>query len=228
MKNSIQACVISLLLSAVLFSCGRREPKFVIGVSQCSEDVWRKKLNDELRIAAFSNNNVELKISSANDDAELQTQQIDSFVKMGVDLLIVAPGQMKVTQAVDRAYDKGIPVIVFDRRTHSDKYTAYIGADNEEMGRNIAHYLSSSVDGAERIVEICGLSTSSPAVDRRSGFDQEVAKHADMDIVEHIEATGRNRRPTGRWTLCCQWRIRNSTRYSPTTTVWQWERGRLQ
>ena len=188
MKNSIQACVISLLLSAVLFSCGRREPKFVIGVSQCSEDVWRKKLNDELRIAAFSNNNVELKISSANDDAELQTQQIDSFVKMGVDLLIVAPGQMKVTQAVDRAYDKGIPVIVFDRRTHSDKYTAYIGADNEEMGRNIAHYLSSSVDGAERIVEICGLSTSSPAVDRRSGFDQEVAKHADMDIVEHIEA----------------------------------------
>ena len=137
MKNSIQACVISLLLSAVLFSCGRREPKFVIGVSQCSEDVWRKKLNDELRIAAFSNNNVELKISSANDDAELQTQQIDSFVKMGVDLLIVAPGQMKVTQAVDRAYDKGIPVIVFDRRTHSDKYTAYIGADNEEMGRNI-------------------------------------------------------------------------------------------
>lgn len=188
MKNSIQACVISLLLSAVLFSCGRREPKFVIGVSQCSEDVWRKKLNDELRIAAFSNNNVELKISSANDDAELQTQQIDSFVKMGVDLLIVAPGQMKVTQAVDRAYDKGIPVIVFDRRTHSDKYTAYIGADNEEMGRNIAHYLSSSEDGAERIVEICGLSTSSPAVDRRSGFDQEVAKHADMDIVEHIEA----------------------------------------
>ena len=38
---------------------------------------------------------------------------------MGVDLLIVAPGQMKVSGAIERAYDKGIPVIVFDRRTHS-------------------------------------------------------------------------------------------------------------
>ena len=187
MKNSIQTCLVGILMLAVLFSCGKREPEFVIGVSQCSEDVWRKKLNDELRIAAFSYSNVELKISSAYDDVDLQTRQINKFVDMGVDLLVVAPGQVKVSEAIERAYDKGIPVIVFDRRTHSDKYTAYIGADNEEMGRNMARYLSAAIKGQGRIVEICGLSTSSPAVDRRNGFDSETAKHKNMEIVEHIE-----------------------------------------
>lgn len=124
---------------------------------------------------------------SADDDVALQTQQIDKFAEMGVDLLIVAPGQMKVSGAIERAYDKGIPVIVFDRRTHSNKYTAFIGADNEEMGRNMARYLSSQVKGNGRVLEICGLYTSSPSIARRRGFDMEAAQHNNLQIVEHIE-----------------------------------------
>lgn len=169
-------------------SCGKQKPRYVIGVSQCSEDVWREKLNDELRISAFSHDNVELKISSAYDDVNLQTKQINKFVDMGVDLLIVAPGQVKVSDAIERAYDKGIPVIVFDRRTHSNKYTAYIGADNEEMGRNMASYLSTAIRGEGNIIEICGLSSSSPAIDRHKGFDTEAAKHPEMKIVNRIES----------------------------------------
>lgn len=176
------ACILNMLTS-----CGRQSRTFVIGVSQCSEDVWREKLNNELRLCAFSYDGIDLRISSAYDDVDLQTRQIDQFVASGVDLLIVAPGQVKVSEAIERAYDKGIPVIVFDRRTHSRKYTAYIGADNEEMGRNIARYLSSQVKGRARILEICGLSTSSPAIDRARGFDGEVAKHANMNIVQRVE-----------------------------------------
>ncbi len=174
-------------LLCVLVSCGNSPRHFVVGVSQCSEDVWREKLNNELRVCAFSYDGVDLRISSAYDDVELQTRQIDQFVDSGVDLLIVAPGQVKVSEAIERAYDKGIPVIVFDRRVHSSKYTAYIGADNEEMGRNIARYLSTQVKGSGRILEICGLSTSSPAIAREKGFDGEVAKHANMHIVKRVE-----------------------------------------
>ena len=180
-------CLIATLGVLAFASCGQRHPKYVIGVSQCSEDVWRDKLNNELRIAAFSANDVDLRISSADDDVALQTQQIDKFAEMGVDLLIVAPGQMKVSGAIERAYDKGIPVIVFDRRTHSNKYTAFIGADNEEMGRNMARYLSSQVKGNGRVLEICGLYTSSPSIARRRGFDMEAAQHNNLQIVEHIE-----------------------------------------
>lgn len=186
-RINVLHCILTIFCILILCSCGKRKPEYVIGVSQCSEDDWRKKFNDELRIAAFSDSNVELKISTAYDDAKLQIEQIDKFVDMKVDLLIVAPGQVGVSGAIERAYDKGIPVIVFDRRTSSDKYTAYIGADNEEMGRNIARYLSAIVKKGEgRIVEVCGLATSAPAIERREGFDGEVAKHDNMDVVAHV------------------------------------------
>ena len=192
-RINVLHCILTIFCILILCSCGRRKPEYVIGVSQCSEDEWRKKFNDELRIAAFSDSNVELKISTAYDDAKLQIEQIDKFVDMKVDLLIVAPGQVTVSEAIERAYDKGIPVIVFDRRPRSDKYTAYIGADNEETGRNIARYLSAMVKKEEgKIVEICGLSTSASGIERRRGFDDEVAKHDNMDVVEHLEADWTN------------------------------------
>ena len=185
--NPIRWMLTTLLVLAFI-SCGKRTPKYVIAVSQCSEDIWRKKMNDELRIATFPHGNVELRIVSANDDVDRQIKQIDQFVDQGVDLLIVAPIQGNVAKAMDRAYDKGIPVIMFDRRTPSNKYTAYIGADNEEMGRNIAKFLSSQISGSGRILEICGLQSSSPAHFRQKGFDQEVARHPNMNIVGCLKA----------------------------------------
>ena len=186
-RNTILQILLLLSAALMITACGKREAKYVIGVSQCSEDVWREKLNNELRIAAFSSDGVDLRISSAYDDVELQTRQINQFVDMNVDLLIVAPGQVKVSAAIERAFDKGIPVIVFDRRTRSPKYTAYIGADNVEMGRNMASYLSTQIQGKGRILEICGLRSSSPAVDRAKGFDTEAARHPNMHIVKRIE-----------------------------------------
>ena len=89
-----------LVAAAMAVSCaGNGQKQYVIGVSQCSEDTWREKLNEELRIAAMYYNNVDLRISSAFDDVQLQTQQIDKFVKQGVDLLIVAPGQVTISPA---------------------------------------------------------------------------------------------------------------------------------
>ncbi len=124
-----------LFLLPLIISCTSQPKRFVIGVSQCSEDVWREKLNEELRIAALYYNDVDLRISSANDNVQLQTEQINKFVDEGVDLLIVAPGQVSISPAIDRAYEKGIPVIIFDRRTRSNKYTAYIGADSTNRRR---------------------------------------------------------------------------------------------
>ena len=173
-----------LLMLPLFLSCGGSAKKqYVIGVSQCSEDVWREKLNEELRIAALYYNNVDLRIKSAYDDVKLQTEQINSFVDEGVDLLIVAPGQVTISPAIDRAYEKGIPVIIFDRRTRSDKYTAYIGADNKEIGSSMAEYLAGALTSGGRILELCGLSTSSPAIERQQGFDSVVATRPGLEIV---------------------------------------------
>ena len=176
-------------LPAMLLSCsGGAKRHYIIGVSQCSEDTWREKLNEELRIAALYYNNVTLDIKSANDDERLQTQQIDRFVEEGVDLLIVAPGQVTISPAIDRAYEKGIPVIVFDRRTRSDKFTAYIGADNRQIGAAMGEYLASSLKGKGQVLEMCGLSSSSPAIERRLGFDSVMSLRPNVSVVQTVHS----------------------------------------
>ena len=181
--------LIALLAVAVAMasSCSERK-RYVIGVSQCSEDTWREKLNTELRIAALYYNNVDLSIKSAGDNVALQTRQIDRFVDEGVDLLVVAPGQVSISPAIDRAYKRGIPVIVFDRRTRSDKYTAYIGADNREIGKSMGEFLSAALAGGGRVVELCGLSSSSPAIERMQGFDSVAAARPNLNVVARLHA----------------------------------------
>ena len=189
LKPRIFHNLILLLMLPLFLSCGGSAKKhYVIAVSQCSEDTWREKLNEELRIAALYYNNVDLRIKSAYDDVKLQTEQINSFVDEGVDLLIVAPGQVTISPAIDRAYEKGIPVIIFDRRTRSDKYTAYIGADNKEIGSSMGEYLAGALPGSGRILELCGLSTSSPAIERSEGFDSVVATRPGLEIVAQAHA----------------------------------------
>lgn len=191
MLKSIQhfAYIAALMAAlALLASCAGGKKRYVIGVSQCSEDVWREKLNQELRVAALYYNNMDLDIASANDDVRLQTDQINRFVDKGVDLLIVAPGQVSISPAIDRAYEKGIPVIIFDRRTRSNKYTAYIGADNREIGESMGEYLAGALPKGGRVVELCGLSSSSPAIERAEGFDSVVAVRPSIDIVAKLHA----------------------------------------
>lgn len=189
LASAVTALVLTAAVGLCLASCGGGEAhkRFVVGVSQCSEDTWRDKLNEELRIAA-TYYDVDLQIKSANDDVRLQTEQINGFVEQGVDLLVVAPGQVSISPAIDKAYEKGIPVIVFDRRTHSDKYTAYIGANNHEIGASMAEFMANANTAGTKVVELCGLSSSSPAIERGEGFDSVAALRPNIDIVKKVYA----------------------------------------
>ena len=189
LASAVTALVLTAAVSLCLASCGGKEAhkRFVVGVSQCSEDTWRDKLNEELRIAA-TYYDVDLQIKSANDDVRLQTEQIDRFVEQGVDLLVVAPGQVTISPAIDKAYEKGIPVIIFDRRTRSNKYTAYIGADNHDIGASMAEFMANANTEGTEVVELCGLSSSSPAIERDAGFDSVAACRPNISIVKKVYA----------------------------------------
>ena len=189
LASAVTTLVLTAAVSLCLASCGGKEAnkRFVVGVSQCSEDTWRDKLNEELRIAA-TYYDVDLQIKSANDDVRLQTEQIDRFVEQGVDLLVVAPGQVTISPAIDKAYEKGIPVIIFDRRTRSNKYTAYIGADNHDIGASMAEFMANANTAGTEVVELCGLSSSSPAIERDAGFDSVAACRPNISIVKKVYA----------------------------------------
>ena len=143
------------IVAITCFSCTNRKPKYIIGISQCSEDIWRDWQNSEMMLESTLHEGVELRFTTARDDSKRQIQQIDSLVESGIQLLIVAPNQLaSVTPAIDRAYDKGIPVIVFERKTDSPKYTAFVSADNYEMGQIMGEYIDMRLNGKDSGIEI--------------------------------------------------------------------------
>ena len=185
MRN-LKLYVIILLIA--LTSCSQSRKEYKIGVSQCSADIWREKQNAELRMGAYLQGDVELRFAAAYDSDERQVQQIDSLVATGIDLLIVAPNQVAtISPAIDRAYDKGIPVIVFERKTNSQKYTAFISADNYEMGRVMGEYVASQLQAKGRVMEIMGLEGSSPAIERHNGFADALKSFPNIEITAMLQ-----------------------------------------
>ena len=177
-----------IAILAILSSCSSSQKTYKIAVSQCSEDIWREKLNDELKMGTYLYDNIDLQFASANDSDEKQIEQINKFVADGIDLLIVAPNQAAtVSPAIDAAYDKGVPVIVFDRKTNSQKFTAYIGADNFEMGKMIGEHICKCLNGKGRVLEIMGLKGSSPAIDRHRGFMEAMNACPDITVVASLQ-----------------------------------------
>ena len=174
-----------VFLTLVFSACSDNNvKKYVIGVSQCSEDIWRDKLNNELVMSTYQHDNVTLKFASANDNDRLQKQQIEQFIKEGVNLLIVSPNQIHtISSVIDKAYDAGIPVILFDRKTDSKKYTAFIGADNYEAGYEMGNFIGQQLDGKGNIAEICGLQASSPAIERNRGFMDALKDYSGIKVI---------------------------------------------
>ena len=179
---------IYIVFGMLLTGCHQQPKKFVIGVSQCSEDIWRDKLNDELKMGEYLNDSIIVKLASANDDNVLQNKQVNQFIDEGVDLLIVSPNQLSaISKSVERAYDKGIPVILYDRKTNSDKYTAFIGCDNYTIGKSMGTFIAQQLQGKGRIVEISGLEGSSPALERHRGFMDAIKPYPGLQVVASEE-----------------------------------------
>ncbi len=184
----VLAVMATMVFMPLATSCSHDKPQYVIGVSQCSEDIWRDKQNAELRLGAYFHDNVELRFAVAYDSDERQVQQIDSLVATGIHLLIVAPNQVStISPAIDRAFDKGIPVIVFERKTNSHKYTAYIGADNYEMGQIMGDYVADRMGGKGTVMEVMGLKGSSPAIERHKGFVDALKAHPGIHLLATLQ-----------------------------------------
>lgn len=182
----------TFLMCLLLASCSHGVD-YRIGVSQCSDDDWRSALNAELRREAMFHENMEIEVRSADDDSKRQIDDIRHFIDEGVDLLIVAPNVASdIRPAVDEAYDRGIPVILIDRKTDSKKYTAFVGADNVKIGNTVAEYIIAMRKGKPtNIVEITGLKGSTPAEERHKGFKKVISRDRSMNVLCSAGSTWR-------------------------------------
>ena len=181
-RNFSYTLLYSVLLLLIFASCSER--RVVIGVSQCSDDLWRQKVNREIKIGQYQYKNVDVVFTSADNNGLQQARQIDSLVEAKVDLLVVAPSDVKtVAPAVERAYHAGIPVILYDRMIESTHFTSYIGTDNVAIGKEVADFLGHKLQGKGTIVEITGERGSTPVSDRHKGFLQGMKDFPHIRVV---------------------------------------------
>ncbi|MGH3727980.1 MAG: substrate-binding domain-containing protein [Micromonosporaceae bacterium] len=166
-------------------NCGKGKD-FLIGMSQANNaEPYREVMNKDIVTAAKKVKGFKVTVADAAQDNSKQVSDVENFITQQVDLLIISPNEAKpLTAVVKKAYDKGIPVIVLDRKVEGDAYTAFIGGDNVEIGRKAGEYYAKELlpDGG-KIVEIAGLPGATPAKERADGFRAGVKSNPKIKIV---------------------------------------------
>ncbi|MDE6333195.1 MAG: substrate-binding domain-containing protein, partial [Muribaculaceae bacterium] len=172
-----------IIVAACSVSC-TQEKKYRIGVSQCSADDWRNKMNDEIRREIIFHEDAEVEIRSADDNNEKQIADIRYFADNGFDIIVVAPNEADaIAPVIKQVYERGIPVIMFDRNIHGDTYTAYQGVDNAEIGRAAARYALTLVKPGSKVLELYGLPGSTPATGRHEGFEAQIKADGMLELA---------------------------------------------
>jgi signal transduction histidine kinase/DNA-binding response OmpR family regulator len=175
----------------LLISCNNnvKEKKFTIGFSQCtSHDVWRQSMQKEMERELYFHPEINFILKEAGLNSEKQISQVQELIDQKIDLLIVSPNEAKpITPIVDKAYKEGIPVIVVDRKTLSDNYTAYIGADNYKVGLDAGAFANSILRGKGNVIELGGLQVGSSAdIGRHNGFTDYIKNYPGIKYIARI------------------------------------------
>lgn len=184
----------SVLLLAVLIAstvnCTQtdRKKKILIGFSQAmTTDEWRRQMNQSMIVEASLHPEMQLIIEDAHNNVNEQIKDIEQLITGGVDVILVSPIEAKpLDPVIKKALDKGIPVIAVDRKTDNEDFTAFIGADNIEVGRNAAKYILANTTKNVNVIEITGANASSPAYERSLGFKQLSDQNARINVIERI------------------------------------------
>lgn len=190
--REISATIFKSFVMAVVAVClancgGEKGHKYRIGVAQCSADPWRWETNDEIERELMFHDNAEVEIRCADDIDQKQIADIRYFIDNDFDLIIVNLTKAEaVTPVVKEAFDKGIPVVTFDRRVNGDCYTAHIEVDNELIGREAAEYAISLFPHGSKIIEIQGDSSMTSTVRRHKGFADVIDNAPGQEIVASV------------------------------------------
>jgi simple sugar transport system substrate-binding protein len=158
-----------------------------IGFSQIgSESGWRAAETTVTKQEA-EKRGIDLKFADAQQKQENQIKAIRSFIAQGVDGILVAP--VVATgwdEVLEEAADAEIPVVLLDRTIDADEslYLTAVTSDLVHEGRVAGEWLVNEMNGADcRIVELQGTTGSSPAIDRKNGFEQGISGHGNLEIV---------------------------------------------
>ena len=158
-----------------------------IGFSQIgSESGWRAAETSVTKQQAEALG-IDLKFADAQQKQENQIKALRGFIAQGVDAILVAPVVATGWEDVlSEAKEAEIPVILLDRGVDApeDLYLTSVASDQVKEGRVAGEWLVGAVGDADcKIVELQGTVGSTPAINRKKGFEEAIAGHANLTIA---------------------------------------------
>ncbi len=173
------------LVSIALMSSGALAQ--TIGFSQIgSESGWRAAETTVTRQEA-EKRGIDLKFADAQQKQENQIKAVRSFIAQGVDAILLAPVVATGWDSVlEEAKEAEIPVVLLDRMVDSSKdlYLTAVGSDLVHEGEVAGKWLVDTLAGKPcNVVELQGTTGSSPAIDRKTGFENAIKGHDNIKIV---------------------------------------------
>jgi galactofuranose transport system substrate-binding protein len=209
-RHQLFQCASALAFATVICSSAAADdlPKlkekktYKVGFSQTeSNNPWRLAETESVKAEA-AKRGWQLVYTDAAGSAAKQVADVNSMIAQQVDVILLAPREEKpLVPAVMAAKKAGIPVILLDRRVDpvakpGRDYLTFIGSDFVDEGKRAGEWLAKATNGKATIIELEGTTGSSPANDRKKGFDEEIKQHPDMKIV--ASQTGDFARDKGR------------------------------
>ncbi|WP_372801609.1 ABC transporter substrate-binding protein [Paracoccus seriniphilus] len=168
-----------------------QKDRYKVGFSQMeSNNPWRIAETKSFKDTAESCN-WDLIATDAAGSAAKQVADVDSMIAQGIDVLFLPPREEKpLIPAVKKAKAAGIPTFLVDRSVDpnsakpGEDFVAFLGSDFVKQGQRAAEWLIENFDGDKGvIVELEGTTGSSPANDRKKGFDDRILKDDRFEIV---------------------------------------------
>jgi galactofuranose transport system substrate-binding protein len=176
---------------------------YKVGFAQTeSNNPWRIAQTNSMKAEA-EKLGYQLVYTDAAGSAAKQVADVNSMIAQGVDVIFLAPREEKpLIPAVMAAKKAGIPVILLDRSVDpslakaGEDYLTFIGSNFVEEGKRVAEWLVKNANGKSKIIELEGTTGSSPANDRKKGFDEAIQAAGGFEIV--ASQTGDFARDKGR------------------------------
>jgi len=196
MKKTVKIILLVLavlLVAGIAFAGGEKESAakddgFVIGWSNAGMgDSWRQFLVANFEAEAAKHSEIkDIIITNADEKPEKQISDIEDLLTQGVDALIIYPtvGEA-IIPAIERAYDSGIPVVIFGGTIDTDQYTTLVLQDLLDFGRTQAQWLADELGGKGKIVLLSGIAGNTTAEDRLAGAREVFKKYPNIEILDH-------------------------------------------
>ncbi len=168
-----------------------QKDRYKVGFAQMeSNNPWRiaetKSFHDTAESCGW-----DLIATDAAGSAAKQVADVDSMIAQGIDVLFLPPREEKpLIPAVKKAKAAGVPTFLVDRSVDpnaakaGEDYVAFLGSDFIDQGRRVAEWTAANFEGDKAVVvQLEGTTGSSPANDRKKGFDDAIAKDSRFTIV---------------------------------------------